>query len=100
MREKEFDKLVDEVTERVSLRILSADWTCYKCGESSSILGRIEKLEQEAAKRRRIVDAAEVVRCKDCRFFKGDDHECPWGMVVYEDDYCSHGERRKTDGTD
>lgn len=69
MKEKEFDKLVDDVTARVSFRILSADWTCYKCGNSSSILGRLEKLEQEAAKRRRIVDAVEVVRCKDCKYY-------------------------------
>lgn len=99
MREKEFNKLVDQVTERVMLQILSGRGVCYECGERP-VVERVEKLEQEAAKRRRIVDAAEVVRCKDCRFFKGDDHECPWGMVVYEDDYCSHGERRKTDGTD
>ena len=69
MKEKEFDKLVDDVTARVSFRILSADWTCYKCGDSSSILGRLEKLEQEAAKRRRVVDAVEVVRCKDCKHY-------------------------------
>ena len=56
MKEKDFDKLVDEVTTRVSFRILSADWACYKCGESSSILGRIEKLEQEAAKRARVAE--------------------------------------------
>lgn len=57
MREKEFDKLVDEVTARVSFRILSADWVCYRCrcGEHS-ILKRIEKLEQEAAKRARIAE--------------------------------------------
>lgn len=66
MREKEFDKLVDEVAERISLRILGADWVCYRCGESS-VLERIEKLEQEAAKRVPIVDAVEVVRCKDCK---------------------------------
>ena len=40
------------------------------------------------------VDAIPVVRCEDCRFFKGDGLECHWGMFAYEKDYCSHGERR------
>lgn len=40
-------------------------------------------------------DAVEVVRCKDCRFFKGDGLECHSGMFAYEDDYCSNGERRE-----
>ena len=40
-------------------------------------------------------DAVEVVRCNDCRFFKGDGLECHWGMFAYEDDYCSNGERRE-----
>lgn len=40
------------------------------------------------------IDAVPVVRCEDCRFFKGDGLECHWGMFAYEEDYCSHGERR------
>jgi len=39
-------------------------------------------------------DVVEVVRCADCKHFHGDGLECLWGMYVYEDDYCSHGERR------
>jgi hypothetical protein len=40
--------------------------------------------------------AVEVVRCKDCKFFKGDGLECHHsGMFAYEDDYCSNGERRE-----
>lgn len=66
-----------------------------------------------------IVDAVEVVRCKDCRWARTKDHreptdtprdlicQCfmhhyipaPWGarMAVSPDDFCSYGER-KTDG--
>lgn len=44
------------------------------------------------------VYAVKVVRCNDCRFFKGDGLECQWGMFAYEYDYCSHGERRKDEG--
>lgn len=39
------------------------------------------------------IDAVEVVRCEDCRYFKGDGLECHWGMFAYEDDYCSNGKR-------
>lgn len=38
----------------------------------------------------------EIIRCKDCKFFKGDGLECHHsGMFAYEDDYCSNGERRE-----
>lgn len=50
MRDKEFEKLVDEVTERVTLNILGAHWVCYRCGDKS-VIERVEKLEQEVAKR-------------------------------------------------
>lgn len=53
------------------------------------------------------VDAAEVVRCKNCRNYKeafGKDSGKPCGYgscknpcamvgIVYDDDFCSHGER-------
>lgn len=39
--------------------------------------------------------AEDIVRCNDCRFFKGDGLECHWGMFAYEDDYCSNGKRRE-----
>ena len=68
MREKEFEKLVDEVTERVTLNILGANWVCYRCGDKS-VIERVEKLEQKVAKSVPTVDAAEVVRCKDCKHY-------------------------------
>lgn len=45
-------------------------------------------------------DTAEVVRCKDCRWYKpkhkDKEYDCPQGLyAVYENDYCSHGERRE-----
>lgn len=45
-------------------------------------------------------DVAEIVRCIDCEHFHGDGLECRWGLNAYEDDYCSHGERRENDGSD
>lgn len=45
------------------------------------------------------INAVEVVRCMDCKFFKGDGLECHHsGMFAYEDDYCSNGERKEADG--
>lgn len=37
------------------------------------------------------VDAVEVVRCKDCRYFKL--YKCRMGYSSH-DDFCSYGERR------
>lgn len=46
----------------------------------------------------RIVDAVEVVRCKDCwKWFPyngGGSHDCPFCGYPEENDYCFCGERR------
>lgn len=41
-------------------------------------------------------DRVEVVRCKDCRFFKSD--VCPLANIEepQQNDYCSYGERAET----
>ena len=50
-----------------------------------------------------VVDAEPVVRCKDCKFFcpyEGEEHKGDCAELVglescvYEDDYCSYGERK------
>ena len=50
------------------------------------------------------VDAVEVVRCKDCKYWdcygegeshKGDCLELKLDTCIYEDDYCSYGERKE-----
>ena len=46
------------------------------------------------------VDAVEVVRCRDCKWWKKWARTCAWysysHIMIHADDYCSHGER-KTD---
>lgn len=51
-----------------------------------------------------VVDAVEVVRCKDCKHCLSDAHGL-WCFRDYEynlqpDDFCSHGERRDKDAVD
>ena len=48
------------------------------------------------------VDAVEIVRCKDCRWYKfetwADKPYCAFGRTwqdTDEDDFCSHGERKE-----
>jgi len=50
------------------------------------------------------VDAVEVVRCKDCRFFEDEDYygNCyceEWGNITNANGYC-HDAKRRTDETD
>ena len=54
-------------------------------------------------------DVVEVVRCKDCKHFdayEGEEHKGDCGELVglescvYEDDFCSYGERKETDADD
>ena len=51
-------------------------------------------------------DVVEVVRCKDCKWFEpyeGEEHKGNCAELVglescvYEDDFCSYGERRETE---
>lgn len=53
------------------------------------------------------VDAVPVVRCKDCKYWQGnnDDYpheECRWGHgeTPDADDFCSYGERKDGDAAD
>ena len=40
----------------------------------------------------------EVIRCKECRFFDGDEWCYEWGENrVREDDFCSYAERKGAD---
>ena len=55
-------------------------------------------------KRQERVDAVEVVRCKDCRYYDAENHNCldelGYARVWEENDYCSFAERRKDGKTD
>lgn len=56
----------------------------------------------KALKEQERVDAVEVVRCKDCRYYDAESHNCldelGYARVWEEDDYCSFAER-KNDAT-
>lgn len=50
------------------------------------------------------VDAVEVVRCKDCKWYRGETHWCDMNSKDraehynwYADDFCSYGEMRSND---
>lgn len=79
MRDKMFDKLVEAVTERVVLWIQSMDGVCYRCrcGEPS-IIERLEKLEQEAARRLPTAEPHNFDEwCDDCKEYDHEKHCCP-----------------------
>lgn len=54
------------------------------------------------------VDAVEVVRCKDCKYYKKgscelhsvwpDEYSTGYDYRPDDDDFCSYGERRETNG--
>lgn len=55
-------------------------------------------------------DVVEVVRCRDCKYYKPQTRSITWNntskyccrganVKVNEDDYCSYGERSKNDNT-
>lgn len=60
---------------------------------------------EEVLKQTPTVDAVEVVRCKDCRYYDKDALWCNISSPIfypehynwYEEDFCSYGERRTDD---
>lgn len=44
-------------------------------------------------------DVVEVVRCKDCEYYNSS-LNCPFikNRFVYDNDFCSYGERKETNG--
>lgn len=65
------------------------------------------KALKEAIERVHTVDAVEVVRCKDCRFFHRYGFKLEYAECVNfdfydttEDGFCSYGERREDGKTD
>ena len=57
----------------------------------------------QALERQPTVDAVEVVRCKDCKYYDG---ECPYPVCNYhegnvnETDFCAWGERKENEQSD
>lgn len=47
------------------------------------------------------VDVVEVVRCKDCKYYDAENHNCldemAYARIWNEDDYCSFAERKEDD---
>lgn len=58
----------------------------------------VEAVDVSVIKEMPCEDVAPVVFCKDCKFagrgFTGKDHRCAiFNAMVWDDDYCSYGER-------
>lgn len=62
-----------------------------------SICKKVEDIAVNAIRLTPTADVVEVVRCKDCKYFKYGDY-CTEGKMEHskcrENDYCSYGERR------
>ena len=89
MQKSEKEKLVARLRRAADAQRRAYSGNLYHEGiaqgldDAAGILGKV-RCEDEVA----------VIRCENCRFFKGDGLECHWGMFAYEDDFCSRGERR------
>ena len=78
-------------SDLISRSVLLAEYDRVHVGEP----GGARKLMEEAP----AVDAVEVVRCKDCKYFKFGDYCYHDGAMEHsharENDFCSYGIRRK-----
>ena len=105
MRLIDADELIKIITENVYTII--HEWNSIEPG--MSLNGIMQAIDEQT-----IIDAIQVVRCKDCTYWQDQKegvvevpickYDCRWdkkGVVIVmgADDYCSHGER-KEDGVD
>ena len=85
----DYDKAINDGIDKTEEEVFA-----FKCGWNDAL----KSVEQFAP----TVDAVEVVRCKDCKWYK---RKYPWNGNIYEcsyleapmddDDFCSWGERRE-----
>lgn len=83
--------------------LISRKWLLENHKSHMGFLG-VRKLIQEAP----VVDAVEVVRCKDCKYYKKgscelhsvwpDEYSTGYDCRPDDDDFCSYGERRENNG--
>lgn len=77
--------------------ISSLGWL-VESGMTGNKTKAVIKLAIQTADGQPTVDAVEVVRCKDCRWFENDGFHTNCQIMrfcVEADDYCSRGERRE-----
>ena len=78
-------RLVDADELKLELKWLKIDTPVYH-----DVMSTIDEMPT--------VNAVEVVRCKDCRWFENDGYHTNCQIIrfcVEADDYCSRGERRE-----
>lgn len=99
MPEKEY---VDRGKIINGLELSIASWN-RDCNSSAPIMANAYRDMLSRVKNYPVADVVEVVRCKDCKHFcpyEGEEHkgDCEelvgLESCVYEDDFCSYGERR------
>ena len=77
-------------------------------GEELTDAELIEEIRKAPITLKPNVDAAPVVRCKDCKYRDPEDKKCDYGGMAVQglffprpdDWYCADGERRNNDGKD
>lgn len=78
--------------------ISSLGWL-VESGMTGNKTKAVLKLAIQTADGQPTVDAVEVIRCKDCRYYDAENHNCldelGYARVWEEDDYCSFAERRE-----
>ena len=96
MKEEYID--VNRLKENLTTEIYS-----YSKGDiRKRLFARGLSLAYDIVNRQPTVDAVEVVRCRDCRFFEDEDYygNCyceEWGNITNANGYCHDAERRKKD---
>ena len=76
------------------------DYVCTMGGWLEPISSAITEYVKKHIDAQTTVDAVEVVRCCECKWFSdlfGCTKEPDTFLVVNDDDYCSYGERKETD---
>ena len=85
MRLIDADALIDEIKHTLW------DWESVDGIMSSTVLKQtISDINNMPT-----IDAVEVVRCKDCKYYEGKNTYCANDILATPYDYCSRGERRE-----
>lgn len=75
------------------MRLIDAEklWLTTEYTEDGKVHKYYEQFEVDNAP---TIDAVQVVRCKDCKYYNGEYDDCAYDIFVKPNGYCMYGEEK------
>lgn len=83
------------------MRLIDADVLIEKAWDADTRVGYVQVVDVDDILEAPTIDAVEVVRCRDCKWYDKHDKRCKvWNHGVLSIGYCYRGEEREDETVD